>query len=485
MIEDDPQDARMIKVLLSKIKAQTYTVEHADRVSKGIERLSSRIFDVILLDLHLPDSTGLDTVLKVLPYAKKVPIIVFTVQGDYELAANAIKAGVQDYLVKDTVESEQLGRAIRYAIERKQVKEALEDEKEKARQYLDIAGIIILVIDAGENVSLINKRGCAVLGFEESDILGKNWHDNFVPEQWRAKTRDFFHMIFQGEFNRIPEIDSFIMTKSGDQRLISWRFSPVFDDKGKYLRVLCSGEDITERKLAEEEMYAAINRAGLFNDLLIHDIGNIVQNLEWTFEVLQQRYESTDDDKQPYETIRGCIHNAWELLDKVRKFSELDAITRKVRELDIQPFLESAITAVQQNFPTKKIHVTTNIHPHEYNVIANDFVLDLFENILQNALIFEPNPEVKVEVVVTPWDDSSFLRIDFKGPGIPDAKQCSLFTRLIKTERRAPSSSIGLALVARIIDEFGGKLWAENQEKDDYTKGTTIVVLLPRKVPVK
>ncbi len=483
MIEDDPQDARLIKILLSKIKVQTYAVEHVDRVSKGIEKLSSENFDVILLDLHLPDSSGLDTVLKVVPQAKKAPIIVFTVQGDIEIATKAIKAGAQDYLVKDTVESEQLGRSIRYAIERKQIKDALDEEKDKAKKYLDIAGAIILVLDMNESVSLINKRGCIVLGYAECDIVGKNWFEKFIPEQWRAKARDFFHMILEGEFDQIPENESFVQTKAGDQRLLSWKFSPVLDSNGKYLRLLCSGEDITERKLAEEEMYAATNRASFFNDLLMHDIGNILQNLEWTFEILQQRHERTDEDKQPYETSRGFFLNGWELLDKVRKFSEIETKSLKVREMDVKYALDYALTVLKESFPNKNLLLETNIHPHEFHIVANDFLIDVFENILHNSLKFYPGSDVKVEVVASSWEDPNYLKIEFKdfGPGIPDAKKSTLFTRLIKTERRAPSSGIGLVLVARIIDEIGGKIWVENREKDDYSKGTNVVVLLPRK----
>ncbi len=483
MIEDDPQDARLIKILLSKIKVQTYAIEQVDRVSLGIEKLSSKIFDVILLDLHLPDSSGLDTVLKVVSHAKKAPIIVFTVQGDIEIATKAIKAGAQDYLVKDTVESDQLGRSIRYAIERKQIKDALDEEKDKAKTYLDIAGAIILVLDTNEIVSLINKRGCIVLGCAESSIMGKNWFDNFVPEQWRAKSREFFHLILEGEFDQIPENESFVQTTTGDQRLVSWKFSPVLDENGKYLHLLCSGDDITEQKLAEEEMHAASNRASFFNDLLMHDIGKIVQKIAWNFEVLQQRFESGDDDKQPYETIRDCFVSIWSLLDKVQKFSELESISLKDHEIDVFDFLEHAVNIVKNSLPSKKLVIVSNIHPHEYSVVANEFLLDVFKNILDNALKFHSSAEVKIDVIASQAADPNFLKIEFKdyGPGIPDAKKSSLFTRLIKTERRAPSSGIGLALVARIIDEIGGKIWVENREEDDYSKGTNVVVLLPRK----
>ena len=72
-----------------------FDVEQCDRVSSCVAFLDAELFDVILLDLHLPDSSGLETVQKVLPHAKKVPIIVFTMLGDMEIATNAIRAGAE------------------------------------------------------------------------------------------------------------------------------------------------------------------------------------------------------------------------------------------------------------------------------------------------------------------------------------------------------------------------------------------------------
>ena len=125
LVEDNPGDARLIQEILAEVRGTPFDLEHVDRLSAGLERLSSRGIDVVLLDLSLPDSRGLDTFVTMHAQASQVPIIVLTGLDDEELAVTAVREGAQDYLVKGQVDSNLLVRAIRYAIERKRGEERL------------------------------------------------------------------------------------------------------------------------------------------------------------------------------------------------------------------------------------------------------------------------------------------------------------------------------------------------------------------------
>ena len=118
LVEDNPGDARMIWEMLAEVKGAQFDLKYADRLSTGLERLATGGIDVILLDLSLPDSGGLDTFAKVYAQAPQVPIIVLTGLDDEALAVEAVRGGAQDYLVKGQVNGNLLVRAIRYAIER-------------------------------------------------------------------------------------------------------------------------------------------------------------------------------------------------------------------------------------------------------------------------------------------------------------------------------------------------------------------------------
>jgi DNA-binding response OmpR family regulator len=121
MIEDSADYAVLIQSYLSNAAAVIYEVKHVDRLKEGLELLTNGGFDVILLDLNLPDSTGLNTFEKAYAQAPDVPILVLTGYDDDEFAIEAAQKGAQDYLVKGQITDSLLGRSIRYAIERKKL----------------------------------------------------------------------------------------------------------------------------------------------------------------------------------------------------------------------------------------------------------------------------------------------------------------------------------------------------------------------------
>jgi diguanylate cyclase (GGDEF)-like protein len=125
LIEDNPGDARLIELALSDSGAAFFQLEKAGKLSDGLDRLSSGCFDVLLLDLSLPDSHGIDTFERVAAEAPALPVIVLSGLSDEQLAAKAVNAGAQDYLVKGKADGETLARAILYAIERHELQQEL------------------------------------------------------------------------------------------------------------------------------------------------------------------------------------------------------------------------------------------------------------------------------------------------------------------------------------------------------------------------
>jgi len=126
LIEDNPGDARLIQEMLADEPAAPFDLRCADRLSRGLEILALKQTGLVLLDLSLPDSHGLETFAKVFAHSPKVPIIVLSGNDDQQLALYAVKSGAQDYLVKGRIDRELLTRAMQYSIERKHYQEELE-----------------------------------------------------------------------------------------------------------------------------------------------------------------------------------------------------------------------------------------------------------------------------------------------------------------------------------------------------------------------
>jgi sigma-B regulation protein RsbU (phosphoserine phosphatase) len=125
LIEDNPGDARLIELMLQDADGEAFEVRHVDRLEDGLRELANGNIDVVLSDLSMPDSNGLDTFIRLHARAPHVPIIVLSGLNDTTVALNAVHEGAQDYLIKGEVDGQLLARSMRYAIERKRMSEQL------------------------------------------------------------------------------------------------------------------------------------------------------------------------------------------------------------------------------------------------------------------------------------------------------------------------------------------------------------------------
>ena len=128
LIEDNPGDARLIREMIAEDPDAPFNISTADRLAQGLERLSAGETGLVLLDLSLPDSLGLETFAKVYAHSPAVPIIVLTGNDDQTIALSAVKGGAQDYLIKGRLDRELLLRSMQYSIERKRYQVQLEHQ---------------------------------------------------------------------------------------------------------------------------------------------------------------------------------------------------------------------------------------------------------------------------------------------------------------------------------------------------------------------
>jgi len=177
LIEDNPGDVRLMREMLAEARGVPFRLEHADRLSTGLARLAEDNVDVLLLDLGLPDSTGLSTFAQAHAQAPHVPIIVLTGLNDGDVAVQAVREGAQDYLVKGQVEGNVLTRAIRYAIERKRAEEQLKRRNQDltvlntiatmVSQTLSLEEILAVALDATLDATRFETGGIALWNEKE------------------------------------------------------------------------------------------------------------------------------------------------------------------------------------------------------------------------------------------------------------------------------------------------------------------------------
>jgi len=262
LIEDNPGDVRLIKEMLNQAMPGKFEITCVDRLEKVAKILTKANIDILLLDLGLPDSQGIDTFDKVNAKAVTLPIVVLTDLRDNEVGLSAVQKGAQDYLIKGQVDGNLLSRAIHYAIKRKHIEEEL---KIKA-QLLNAATDSIFVHDFDGNFIYVNEAAYKIRGYTRDELMSLNLHELDLPEYAKLIKPRIKELLEKGatifESAHVCK-DRTIMPIEVHARII--------ESGGKKL-VLSIVHDITERKQAEEAL-CKVNRAlktlSVCNEILV------------------------------------------------------------------------------------------------------------------------------------------------------------------------------------------------------------------------
>ncbi|MBU1125402.1 MAG: PAS domain S-box protein [Candidatus Omnitrophica bacterium] len=133
--------------------------------------------------------------------------------------------------------------------------EVLQKEKNRAQRYLDVAGVMFLVLDPDGKVRTINNKGCSILGYPEAEIIGRDWFENFIPEKERPAVKNVFKRLMQEKLDSSFEcFENRVVAKNGQERFIAWHNKVLEEESAGPTGILCSGEDITEKVKIEEEL---------------------------------------------------------------------------------------------------------------------------------------------------------------------------------------------------------------------------------------
>ncbi len=205
VVEDNSADTDFIQEMLLAGGSVSFQAESVVRLSEALTRLESKDIDLVLLDLGLPDSQGLQTFHKLQEAAPGVPVVVLTGTNDNETAVRAVRDGAQDYLVKGQIQGHMLVLAARYALERKKVAEAIIASEVRYRRLFETAQDGILILDAETGmVEDVNPFLIELLGYSREEFLGKKvWELGFFKDI--IANQDHFAELQQQEYIRYAD----------------------------------------------------------------------------------------------------------------------------------------------------------------------------------------------------------------------------------------------------------------------------------------
>ena len=269
IVDDDLHNRQVLEVMLAP---EGYRLQTAVSGEEALAMVAAQAPDLILLDVMMPgmDGYAVAGTIKGNVATRNIPIIMITALGDGTARMLGLSAGAEDFLTKPVDRAELCVRVRNqlrlkaYSDDAQRYSQMLEGEvasrtadlrteRDRAQRYLDTAGVILLALDLDGRITLVNRHACSVLGWTSDELLGHDWIETCLPTQIRDAVRARFHDLLGGD---LSVVETPVVTKTGEERLIEWRNTLLRDDTGQCTGVFSSGTDISERHEAIEARLA-------------------------------------------------------------------------------------------------------------------------------------------------------------------------------------------------------------------------------------
>ena len=283
LVEDNPGDARLLREMLQEEGLYSSELLHADSMGDAEKFLAEHAVDIILLDLGLPDAQGLEAVRRAHAVAPRVPLVVLTGLDDEVLAAQTLQEGAQDYLIKGQitssvgqVETRGILRALRYAVERKNMEDALFMETERAQVTLNSIGEAVICTDVGGKVTFLNPVAEKLTGWSLQDAAGRPMVDVFQVLDATTRETTPNPMEMAVDQNRIVHLPSncILVRRDGHEVPIEDCVAPIHDLEGEVAGAVIVFRDVSAaRAMAAQIAHTAQHDflTGLPNRMLLND----------------------------------------------------------------------------------------------------------------------------------------------------------------------------------------------------------------------
>lgn len=288
-----------------------------------------------------------------------------------------------------------------------------------------------------------------------------------------------------------PQIIEYSLPIENNIKYFEARFLP-FTDKQIALFI----RNITEKKEAEQKLKIseakyrdAYNRAELFKDLFYHDINNICSNIKFSIDLSETYLNESGKEreiKDLYNLIREQFIKSQKLISNLQNLSNLESSNLSLKIINASKTLDEAIQFIENSLPTKNINI--NLEPFEKEIFVNadELLMDIFDNILFNAVNHNDNSQIEITIKNSRERklNKSYIKFEFKdnGIGITDERKGNLFQEKFCNKKGSKGLGVGLTLVKKIIDNYNGQIWVEDRVKKDYSKGSIFTILIPEAV---
>lgn len=502
-----------VKILEHRLLLETeykFNLIHQNSLEKGfksIQQYGENYFDLVILDLNLPDSYGLNTLKKFKDKFKHIAVIVLT--GDYEkkLALETIKIGAQDYLVKQyylgnkNIPNDVFILPLLSAIERQEKENQLEFQRlqiyltnEKLKQSQEVVEQNLATFDVAvdglailqdDRYIYMNKAHLTMFGYNKlAELPTNNWRNFYFDDQIQHFETKILPSLIKNKVWRGEGI-----AKRKDQSTFSLELSLTLTDKN-YLICVC--RDISKRKESEKILKEALLKAEEVNELksrLItltsHEFRTPLTVISSSVGILKtfENKLSYEDKQQHFRTIQTYIEHTTKLLDDILLINRAEAkeLSYLPESINIYNFCQTIVKEICQTYPQNQIvfkltnHEPLNIEKYQRS-LDRKLLTQIITNLISNSVKYSHQNQ-KIEVLLTIEPKNIIVEIIDRGIGIPLEDQSSLFNTFYRGENvgNIQGTGLGLSIVKECINLLKGTI----SIKSKVNQGTTVSINIP------
>ncbi len=521
LIEDNLAEARLFKELLQDAWGENFSLSHFQRLGTAKIEINRTQFDVVLLDLSLPDSDGLASLDTLINHAPSLPIVVLTNTNDAKLALETLRHGAQDYLVKRQVTLDLLARSIRYAIERKQAAVALQELNDTLELRVEERTAAVEAANEALSYEIAereNTQNRLDLAQQAGKIGTFEWDITVDRVTWSIELETLYGLS-PGSFGHThdqwlaaiyPEDRQIVLAGLAKSRQlgqgldlefrisypdhnIHWiavRSSVFLDNAGNPTRTIGIHMDITEKKQLEAQFLRAqrLESLGTLASGIAHDLNNVLTPILSVAQLLPLRLPDIDDRSKNLLTIlETSAHRGADLIKQILSFAQ--GIEGK--HLCIQPshLLIDIQKIVEQTLP-KSIEIARDIPADLWTVLGDLTQLhQVMMNLCVNARDAMPQGGTLSIVATNQSIDPSFAKkhldahvgdyvvisVSDTGNGIQPQLLHRIFDPFFTTKGIGKGTGLGLSAVLGIVKTHGGFIDLHSQ----VNQGTQFDLYLP------
>ena len=485
LVEDNPTDVLLTTAALAS--SPNVTCLQASRFAEAAEILHRQAVDLVLLDLGLPDSAGLETLHRVRATAPHAAVIVLTGQDDFALGVEAVQAGAQDYLVKGQSQSDALVRAAFYAVERHRALEALARSEERFRLLVEGArDYAIYLLDADGVVVSWNLGAERMFGFTASRIVGSHYSAFFLDEDRNAGVPEA--LLQRAALDGTAHAEGWRARADGTRFWCEGVVTALRVDGGELRGFSKVARDLTERRRLEEHLRHAqrMEAVGQLAGGVAHDFNNLLTVIMGESDMLLFDLPSGDPRRVAVSDIRDAASRASNLTRQLLAFSRKQVLASRIVDLNV---IVSAVERMLRRLIGEDIVLTTMLDPALDKVRVDPGQIEqVLMNLAVNARDAMPRGgRLTIETGNIDADATRATQLNCAqgrhvslsvadtGTGMDHATLVRIFEPFFTTKAAGAGTGLGLATVHGIVAQSGGCIAVQTV----LGTGTTFTILLP------